>query len=149
MPMYRHDAMPFLQAVLVEFRLGDGRFACFSTWQNDDTFPLALDIREQSLIADHWGEPLREGEPSIYRIAPETNLPLGVITGVRTSLDAADDLFQVEIEIDGRPMLLRAGEVIEHGQGRAAACDLAGEILVFPDAANLQRARLNEVIELA
>jgi hypothetical protein len=147
-PIFRHAGLPFIQAISIELELADGRYACFGNYQNDSDFPISLDISRSTSIEDHWNAAEREGEPSIYRFVTDPEFIEGDIVAAEARLDKAGNIFEVELGIGDRQVLLHAGEVIEHGELRVAACDMGGSILLFRDARDVAAARLNEIVTL-
>ncbi len=99
LPIFRHSAAPFIQAVKIELALDDGRFALFSNYQNEE-FPIAMDYAESSSMEPHWAEPTYNGEPSIYRFAPTPNFPLGLITAAEARLNNDGDISEVAITVE-------------------------------------------------
>ncbi|HVV33220.1 MAG TPA: hypothetical protein VHC73_08345 [Vitreimonas sp.] len=146
LPVFRHPAAPFVQAIKIELALDDGRFALFSNYQNDGDFPISMGILAESSIEAHWADATREGEPSIYRLASPPNFPLGLVTSAETRLNANGDIAEVAMAVEGREVVLRAGEVIEHAGNTFAFCDMAGSILLFLSADARSTAKLNETL---
>lgn len=154
-PIFRHSSAPFIQAIQIELALDSGRFALFSNYQNDDTsdgftdFPIGMDLLTESLIKPekpYWEEVLRDGEFSIYRLAPHPNFPLGLITDAKAILNANGDIAEIAIEVGGQPTLLFAGEVMEDQNDTFGICELAGSILLFPNPEDRQRTNFNEAV---
>lgn len=146
LPIFRHAAAPFIQAIRIELALADGRFALFSNDQNDSDFPISMEFSSTTSIEAHWADATREGEPSIYRIAPHTNFPIGFVAAVEPRLNANGDISEIAMTLEGNQIILRAGEVIEHADSTFAFCDMAGSILVFPSAQDLSRVELNKTL---
>jgi hypothetical protein len=111
-PRFRDDRFRFLQCTFVELRLSDGRFARFHTTQGDDGWGIALEMRETTAMAAHWNDSHREGEPSIYRWAPDLGFALGRVETIETRM--SDGLVsEVLLSFSGRRVMFKAGDVCE------------------------------------
>lgn len=146
LPIFRHAAAPFIQATRIELALADGRFALFSNYQNDSDFPISMEFSPTTSIETHWADTTHNGEPSIYRIAPHPNFPIGFVTAAEPRLNANGDISEIAVTLEGDEVILRAGEVIEHADSTFAFCDLAGSILVFLSAQDRSRVELNKTL---
>ena len=75
---------------------------------------------------------IRAGRTGIYRLRTLSELPTGEVDGVSTFLDD-DVLAEVVLHIQGRPLLLMAGELHESMRGQLALVRGDESVLVFTD----------------
>ena len=149
LPIFRNAAAPFIQAIEVELALADGRFAVFSNWQNDDGFPICMEILSSSVIKPHWDDVTRYEEPSIFRLASDLNMPVGLVTGIETELDQNGAIVAVVLAFEGNEVVLRAGEVNELTNNVITLDDMGGSILIFLSPNDRSRTEFNKPIELS
>lgn len=143
LPQFRHEGFPFIQCHVVELGLRDGRFAVFFNYQDDDIFGVMLEMRDATSIEKHWNDSYREGEPSIYRVAPDLDLSLGRIEDVKYWLDHRGNVSEIELAVSDRRILLKAGEVYEAPDGSLSVSGMDESVLLFLNASDISRVTFN------
>lgn len=122
-PQFADPAVACLQMLVLSVRLDDGTPATIHTYQEDDVWGL------------RWGESA-ERTPAewagIYRVADLSTLPIGEIEDVSVVIDEGV-VAEVVLFINGRPLLLMAGEVYEVGRKQLRLVRLDESVLVFTD----------------
>lgn len=146
MPIFRHEAAPFIQTVKIELVLSDGRFAIFDNHQNDYTFPIGINFAEESQTKKQWPAFTPDGEPSIYRLAPDIDIPLDKIENVKVIIDDRGDIEEISLNIGDRTIVLKAGEVIEDWGDTFVVKRLGGSILLFTEPDDIRRVHFDEKI---
>lgn len=128
-PLFEHPDLPFVQAQLISLAFQDGRFGFLHTHQNDDTFGIYFDWREEPLES----LPRDDGELSIYRQMPNPGFPLGLVKQVNPSFDNKGDVKTLALKVDRSTVILCCGE-LEEGYDWSYTVKGQGEsILVFAD----------------
>jgi hypothetical protein len=122
-PQFEDPKVPCLQLLALRATLGDGTFTTVSTYQDDHAWGLWLG-QEPSYNSAH-----RSG---IYRMRALPELPTGEVDGVSVVLDE-DVLAEVVLSIQGRSLLMMAGEVYESAHDRLRLVRLDESVLVFTD----------------
>lgn len=118
-PVWRHPALPLIQAQIIELALASGRGARFQTYQNNDRFGIGIefidDTRRYSYSAPTYTDPeTGASEPSIFRIATDVAFPMGIISEVLIGLDdRGGDISDVRLSVGTQAILMKAGEVYE------------------------------------
>lgn len=144
-PVWRHPALPLIQAQIIELGLASGRCARFHTYQNDDRFGIGIDFIDDtcrySCNAPTSADPeTGASEPSIFRIATDVAFPVGIISEVLIGLDdRCGDISDVRLSVGTQAILMKAGEVHESDCGYSLT-SLDASILLFlnpADALNL------------
>jgi hypothetical protein len=125
-PQFEDPAVPCLQLLTLGASLGDGTFVTVGTYQDDSAWGLWLS-RAASDYSAHWA-----GTAGTYRLRTLSELPTGEIDGVSTFLDE-EVLAEVVLHIQGRPLLLMAGELYESAQDRLVFTRFDESVLVFTD----------------
>jgi hypothetical protein len=134
LPQFEDPTIPFLQLWGLQALLAGGGALRVGNDQDDDRWGLwprpGADIRFEA-------EAVWDG---IYRRRPLTELPTGRVEQVTTLVD--DGLLtEVGLRINGRPLLLIAGEVREMPRGGLRFHRLDDSVLVFTDPAAAARVR--------
>ncbi|MFC4017076.1 hypothetical protein ACFOW4_03850 [Micromonospora sp. GCM10011542] len=125
-PQFEDRAVPCLQLLTLGASLGDGTFVTVGTYQDDSAWGLWLRGAASDYSAD-WA-----GMAGIYRMRTLSELPTGEVDGVSTFLDE-EVLAEVVLHIQGRPLLLMAGELYEFAQERLVFTRCDESVLVFTD----------------
>ncbi|MBO3744391.1 hypothetical protein [Actinoplanes flavus] len=105
----------------------DGSFVTVGTYESDTACGLWL--RRADTDQSSNGE---AGDGGIYRTRALPELPTGTIDDVSTFLDNGV-LVEVVLQIQGRPLLLMAGELRESMQGSLVFTRRDESVLVFTD----------------
>jgi hypothetical protein len=143
-PIYRLAQLPFVQAFAIELIMDNGAVAHFSNYQNDDTFGISVSIEDFGSLQNFEPSP-PEDEIAIYRHAPDGLVPTGKITAVKIEWDEKSDVTQVELEIAGHRIVMKAGEVYQGGRTLVVA-EQDESILYFASAADLQSVRFSPFV---
>ncbi|MFB9238431.1 hypothetical protein ACFFWC_23355 [Plantactinospora siamensis] len=125
-PQFEDPAVPCLQLLTLGASLGDGTFVTVGTYQDDTAWGLGLHRPAGDCSAD-WA-----GMAGIYRMRGLSELPTGEVDGVSTFLDEGV-LAEVVLHIQGRPLLLMAGELYDSAQDRLMFSRCDESVLVFTD----------------
>jgi hypothetical protein len=126
-PQFEDPAVPCLQLLTLGALLGDGTFVTVGTYQDDSAWGLWLRRAASDYSADNWA-----GTGGIYRMRTLSELPTGEVDSVSTFLDE-EVLAEVVLHIQGRPLLLMAGELYESAQERLVFTRCDESVLVFTD----------------
>lgn len=125
-PQFEDPAVPCLQLLTLSASLRDRTFVTVGTYQDDTAWGLWLRPAAGDNSAD-WA-----GMAGIYRMRTLSELPTGEVDGVSTFLDE-EVLAEVVLHIQGRPLLLMAGELYESAQDRLVFTRCDESVLVFTD----------------
>jgi hypothetical protein len=117
LPDWRDPTVPFLQLDRLDLILADGSVARTTTYQNDCTWGICRDDTLPPLRFENH-DPY-----SIFRDRSLDELPTGAVRSVAIAMNSGD-IAEVKLDVDGREVRLRAGEVYEQ---------LDGSLLVNPD----------------
>jgi hypothetical protein len=115
--------VPCLQMLVLGLSFGDGTLVDVGTYQDDDVWGLRLRPGTGHGTADRDG---------IYRSRVLSELPTGGIDDVSAVVEDGV-LAEVVLRIDGRPLLLMAGEGYETTADRVRMVRLDESVLVFID----------------
>ncbi|GIE86007.1 hypothetical protein [Actinoplanes regularis] len=122
-PRFEDATVPFLQLAPLTARLDDGTFFTVDTDQGDRSWGLLPNPGAPGTSTDPGG---------IFRLRSLPELPLGEVDAVSAFLDD-DVLAEVLIRIQGRSLLLMAGEVYEQWDGGLSFVRHDESVLVFTD----------------
>lgn len=128
-PQFEDPAVPCLQLTLVGAQLVDGVFVTVSTYWSGARCGLWL--RREFGPAPDWAR-LTGG---IYRVRTLPELPAGRVDDVTVVLDDDGAVVEVVLHVEGRPLLLMAGEVEETPRGGLRFLRRDESVLVFADPA--------------
>ena len=145
---FRHPDIPFVQACLIRLEFSDETVGEFVTYLSYDNFALTFRYCNKRLV---WPElPLQteEGDESIFRAVPDITFPSGVISSASTKLDNRGDITEIYLEISGRKLLLKAGEVYECGHKSVIIHEQDESILTFLSADDVRKVRFGEKISI-
>jgi hypothetical protein len=126
LPDWQDESVPFLQLSRLNLILADGTRAAIITYQNDDRFGLC---RDDTLPPFEF---LTSEPGSIFRERPLDELPPGEIRSVSV-LTSDGDIAEVRLDVDGREVLLWAGEVYEQADSTLRVVPMDESILVQVD----------------
>jgi hypothetical protein len=138
-PIFWHPGVPFIQAHLIDLCLEDGRISRFATYQNNATFGICMDFVMASTC-----EVSIDGWSPGYRVAPDLNFPVGVISDVKIKLDEEGDITEITFEVGGQKLLMKAGEVCEHNGGFSVASQ-DESILLFLNADDVRKVPFDQI----
>ncbi|WP_433087482.1 hypothetical protein ACQP1P_16150 [Dactylosporangium sp. CA-052675] len=113
--------VPCLQLLTLRMTLADNSPVVVTTYQDDDGFGLAIDT------CSTWPS---EAPDAGYRLRALPELPTGRVQEASTYLDG-DLLAEVMLRVEGRELLLVAGEADEDHSGRLVWHRLDESVLVF------------------
>ena len=138
-PVFRDPNAPFVQLHILELSLVDGRIARFANCQNDDTFGIAVDYSDNSII-DKQLSFLNRGavENPIFRLAPDLDFPKGLIINVEIQTDQKSDVTEIVISVGNKNVLLKAGEAYETNERQYKLHSQDESILFFRSLADRQ-----------
>ncbi|GIG93371.1 hypothetical protein Pen02_83070 [Plantactinospora endophytica] len=125
-PQFEDPSVPCLQLLTLGASLSDGTFVTVGTYQDDSAWGLWLRRAASDYSAD------RAGMAGTYRMRTLSELPTGEVDGVSTFLDE-EILAEVVLHVQGRPLLLMAGELYESAQQRLVFTRCDESVLVFTD----------------
>ncbi|MEH1013443.1 hypothetical protein V6U90_10050 [Micromonospora sp. CPCC 206060] len=126
---FADPSVPCLQLLILDATLADGAAVTIGTYQDDTEWGLWL----RPTSGDGGDEDHAE-LAEIFRSRPLTELPTGWIDTVSPLVEHGV-LAEVTLYIDGRPLLLIAGEVQESPQDQLLLHRLDESVLVFTDPA--------------
>ena len=132
-PLFRHAELPFVQAFFIRLQVADGRIGQFGVYQNDSNFGLCFGFVDMAMDNNDWPAPDADGTPSIYRKVTDIEFPTGTIKSASSRLDDEGDITEIDLSIEDRLVLLKAGEVYEGNDRTLFVRDCDESILVFFD----------------
>ncbi|MGW7538178.1 hypothetical protein [Amycolatopsis sp. NPDC054798] len=130
-PQFTDPAVPCLQLWGMQAYLDDGRALGINCYQDDDLFGLWPRRRPDPRFEN------REHGDGIYRWTALAELPTGQVEDVVVFAEGGV-LAEVDLRVGGQPLLLVAGELIEHETGLSFN-RLDESVLVFTDPAAAAR----------
>jgi hypothetical protein len=125
-PQFADPAVPCLQLLTLRASFADGTLVTVGTYQDDCGWGLWL----RDAASDHSAG--LADAAGIFRMRVLSGLPTGEVGSVETFLDVGV-LAEVVLRVQGRPLLLIAGEMHEDIQARLVFTRCDESVLVFTD----------------
>ena len=123
--VFEDPRAPFVQMCFVNLELEDGTDLHIGTYQNDTRFGLWPRLRTTSATDDAHAE-------GTFRPRVLHDAPAGRITAAECRLDAVDgDLVEILLAVDGRDVLVTAGEVEEARNDQIRIVWAGDSVLIF------------------
>lgn len=141
---FRHPDLPFVQASTIRLEFSDGNVGVFHNYQNDDNFGLMFELSNKPLKWPVYPKFTETGDLSIYREVTDTNFPTGVINSTSSKLDNEGDITEIFLEISGKQILLKAGEVYEDGRREIIIHEQDESILTFLNPDDISKIQFGE-----